>query len=57
MIGDIVCVTVDRPLGSYHPVYKDMYYPINYGLALLILTIPFILFICKVFLNIFFKNP
>jgi len=31
MIGDIVCVTVDRPLGSYHPVYKDMYYPINYG--------------------------
>ena len=31
MIGDIVCVTVDRPLGSYHPKYKDMYYPINYG--------------------------
>ena len=24
-------VTVDRPLGSYHPEYKDMYYPINYG--------------------------
>lgn len=31
MIGDIVCVTVDRPLGSYHPIHKDMYYPINYG--------------------------
>ncbi len=23
MIGDIVTVTVDRPLGSYHPKYKD----------------------------------
>ncbi|MBR1796917.1 MAG: inorganic pyrophosphatase [Clostridiales bacterium] len=31
MIGNIVTVTVDRPLGSYHPEYKDMYYPINYG--------------------------
>lgn len=31
MIGDIVTVTVDRPLGSYHPVHKDIYYPINYG--------------------------
>ena len=31
MIGDIVTVTVDRPLGSYHPKYKYMYYPINYG--------------------------
>lgn len=31
MIGDIVTVTVDRPLGSYHPEYKDMYYPVNYG--------------------------
>ena len=31
MIGKIVTVTVDRPLGSYHPEYKDMYYPINYG--------------------------
>lgn len=26
-----VKVIVDRPLGSYHPVYKDLYYPINYG--------------------------
>ena len=31
MVGDIVTVTVDRPLGSYHPEYKDMYYPVNYG--------------------------
>lgn len=31
MIGKIVKVTVDRPLGSYHPEHKDMYYPINYG--------------------------
>ena len=31
MIGKIVTVTVDRPLGSCHPEHKDMYYPINYG--------------------------
>ena len=31
MIGDIVRVTVDRPLGSYHPEHKEMYYPVNYG--------------------------
>lgn len=31
MIGDIVKVVVDRPLGSYHPKHKDIYYPINYG--------------------------
>ncbi len=31
MIGNIVKVTVDRPLGSYHPKHKDIYYPINYG--------------------------
>ena len=31
MIGNIVKVTVDRPLGSYHPKHKDMYYPVNYG--------------------------
>lgn len=24
-------VTVDRPLGSYHPEHRDQYYPINYG--------------------------
>lgn len=31
MLGKLVKVTVDRPLGSYHPKNKDMYYPINYG--------------------------
>lgn len=31
MIGDIVTVTVDRPLGSCHPEHKDICYPINYG--------------------------
>ena len=24
-------VTVDRPLGSFHPKHPDIYYPINYG--------------------------
>lgn len=31
MIGDTVKVVVDRPLGSYHPEHKNMYYPVNYG--------------------------
>lgn len=31
VIGKVVTVTVDRPLGSYHPKHKDIYYPINYG--------------------------
>ncbi|MDP4094104.1 MAG: inorganic pyrophosphatase [Bacillota bacterium] len=31
MIGDIVTVTVDRAIGTCHPEYPDMYYPINYG--------------------------
>ncbi len=31
MIGDVVTVIVDRPLGSYHPKHKDIYYSINYG--------------------------
>lgn len=31
MLGKIVTVTVDRPIGSYHPKYKELYYPINYG--------------------------
>ena len=30
-LGKLVTVTIDRPLGSFHPEYKDMYYPINYG--------------------------
>ena len=31
MIGKTVTVTVDRPLGSAHPDYPEMIYPINYG--------------------------
>ena len=31
MIGKIVKVIVDRPLGSYYPVHKNLFYPVNYG--------------------------
>ena len=31
MIGKIVTVTIDRPLGSHHPNHKDLYYKVNYG--------------------------
>lgn len=31
MLGTIITVTVDRPLGSRHPIHADLYYPINYG--------------------------
>lgn len=31
MLGKTVTVTVDRPKGSYHPIHKDLYYPVNYG--------------------------
>lgn len=31
MIGKTVTVTIDRPLGTYHPEHPDMYYPVNYG--------------------------
>jgi inorganic pyrophosphatase len=31
MIGKIVKVIIDRPLGSYHPKHKDIYYSVNYG--------------------------
>lgn len=31
MIGAVVTVTVDRPMGSFHPEHKDLFYPINYG--------------------------
>lgn len=31
VIGKKVTVTVDRPLGSYHPKHKDIYYTVNYG--------------------------
>lgn len=33
MIGSIVKIIVDRPLGTYHPGYKDLYYSVNYGYA------------------------
>ncbi len=31
MIGEIVKVKVDRPMGTFHPEHPDLYYPINYG--------------------------
>ena len=31
ILGHIVTVTVDRPMGSYHPKHKTLYYPVNYG--------------------------
>ncbi len=31
MLGKTVTVTIDRPLGSTHPKYKELVYPINYG--------------------------
>ena len=31
MIGATVTVLVDRPLGSAHPEYPDLIYPVNYG--------------------------
>ncbi len=31
MIGSIVKVVVDRPLGTCHPKHKNIHYPVNYG--------------------------
>lgn len=31
MLGKYVKVTVDRPLGSFHPKHKDIFYTVNYG--------------------------
>ena len=31
MLGETVRVIVDRPLGSTHPKWKDIRYPVNYG--------------------------
>ena len=31
MIGKVVKVIIDRPLGSHHPKHKDIIYPVNYG--------------------------
>lgn len=30
-LGRIVTVTVDRPLGSFHPEWPRLRYPVNYG--------------------------
>ena len=31
MLGKSVKVIVDRPLGTYHPKHKGIYYSVNYG--------------------------
>lgn len=31
IIGKTVRGTIDRPIGSRHPRYPDMIYPVNYG--------------------------
>ena len=31
MLGKIVNVVIDRPLGTYHPEHKNIYYSVNYG--------------------------
>ena len=31
MIGNKVKVIIDRPLGTYHPKHKDIFYTVNYG--------------------------
>ncbi len=31
MLGKKVKVTIDRPMGTYHPKHKDIFYSVNYG--------------------------
>ena len=31
MLGKTVTVIIDRPMGTYHPKHKDIFYPVNYG--------------------------
>lgn len=31
MLGKTVKITVDRPMGSFHPQHRNLYYPVNYG--------------------------
>ena len=31
MLGKTVTVVIDRPVGTYHPKHKDIYYQVNYG--------------------------
>ena len=30
-LGKTVDIVIDRPIGSFHPKYKDMMYSVNYG--------------------------
>ena len=29
--GQLVHVIIDRPMNTYHPEHKDLFYPVNYG--------------------------
>ena len=29
--GQSVHIMIDRPMNSYHPEHKDLFYPVNYG--------------------------
>lgn len=29
--GQIVHVVIDRPMNTYHPEHKELFYPVNYG--------------------------
>jgi hypothetical protein len=31
IIGQVVKGKIDRPMGSFHPRHKELYYPVNYG--------------------------
>ena len=31
MLGNIVKVIVDRPLGTHHPKHRNIFYTVNYG--------------------------
>ena len=31
MLGKKVKVVIDRPLGTFHPKHKDIFYSVNYG--------------------------
>lgn len=29
--GQLVHIIIDRPMNTYHPEHKDLFYPVNYG--------------------------
>ena len=29
--GQLVHIMIDRPMNSYHPEHKELFYPVNYG--------------------------